>query len=134
MEEVSKTGNNVIKGRQVVWLLLDSFRTSDNSEQIYGFDHLSRLELKNHNLFEFLIAWNNILDNMGGCRLNGSQLRDVFYRKVKDERELLYDINLYDRMPEGRNKRYEYLIDCVSSAIRVQDQKQNFADRVDVEQ
>ena len=39
MEEVSKTGINVIKGRQVIWLLLDSFRTSDNSDQIYGFDH-----------------------------------------------------------------------------------------------
>ena len=36
MEEAAHLGKNVIKGRQIVWTLLDSFKTFDSSEMVYG--------------------------------------------------------------------------------------------------
>ena len=46
MEEASKMGD-IIKGRQIVWMLLDSFKTFDRSAVVYGFDHLSTLRVNN---------------------------------------------------------------------------------------
>ena len=43
MEESAKKGT-LIKGRQIVKLILMSFKTFDNAEIAYGFDHLSKLE------------------------------------------------------------------------------------------
>ena len=42
MEEAMKI-HEIIKGRQVVHMLLAHFKTFDNSEMLYGFDHLSNL-------------------------------------------------------------------------------------------
>jgi hypothetical protein len=37
-------------------------------------------------------------------------LRDVFYRKIKDEPDMSWDIKNYERMPENDpNKTYEHL-------------------------
>jgi len=42
MEEAMKVFE-LIKGRQIVHMLLAHFKTFDNSEMVYGFDHLSSL-------------------------------------------------------------------------------------------
>ena len=60
--------------------------------------------------------------------LDGPALRDAFYRKIQDERELLYDINLYERMDESL-RTYPHLMGRVTSAIRMQDQKRNLQER-----
>ena len=64
MEEASKTGI-MIKGRQIVWMLLDSFKTFDRSSIIYGFHHLSALKIVGGDLHDFLTQWNYVLSNMG---------------------------------------------------------------------
>ena len=128
MEEAARKGDNVIKGRQIVWMLLDSFKTFDNSELAFGFDHLSKLKVQNGDLHEFLIQWNHVLDNMGGVELTHGALRDVLYRKIKEEDELKYDINLYERMHEGDPKKtYKHLMSCVESVIKLQDQRKNIS-------
>ena len=130
MEEAARKGNNVIKGRQIVWMLLDSFKTFDNSELAFGFDHLSKLKVQNGDLHEFLIQWNHVLDNMGGVELTHGALRDVLYRKIKEEDELKYDINLYERMHEGDPKKtYKHLMSCVESVIKLQDQRKNILEK-----
>ena len=44
MKDASKRGD-IIKGCQIVWMLLDSFKTFDRSSIIFGFDHLSALKI-----------------------------------------------------------------------------------------
>ena len=69
------------KGRQIVFLLLENFKTFDNSEMVYGFDHLAKCECGT-DLHAFMTHWQNILDNM--CApIPTVNLRDVFYRKIK---------------------------------------------------
>ena len=87
MEDASKRGD-IIKGRQIVWMLLDSFKTFDRSSIIYGFDHLSALKVIDGDLHEFIIQWNYVLGNMGDVQMNTMLLRDAFYRKIEKVREL----------------------------------------------
>ena len=76
----------------MVWMLLESFKTFDHSDIVYGFDHLGRLKVENHDLHEFIMSWNHVLENMGKHCVQDAHLPDVFYRKIKDEPEMEYDI------------------------------------------
>ena len=98
--EDGRRRGDIIKGRQIVWMLLDSFKTFDCSSIIYGFDHLSALKLTDGDLHEFIIQWNYVLGNMGDVQMNTMLLRDAFYRKIEKVRELEYDMNQYERMHE----------------------------------
>ena len=111
-------------------MLLDSFKTFDRSSIIYGFDHLSGLRVNNGDLHEFIIQWNHVLSNMGEGQIQTSLLRDAFYRKIEKVSELAYDLNIHERMAEADpNKTYEFLMDCVESAIRMQDKRGNMTER-----
>ena len=120
----------LVTGRQLVFMLLESFKTFDRSDLIYGFDHLGNLKVKDHNLHEFLMTWNHIIDNMGKLSMQDYHFRDVFYRKIKDEPEMEYDIKLYERMNEDDPKKtYEHLKGCVQKIIQMQEQRKNLAER-----
>ncbi len=125
MEEHMKKGQ-LLKGRQIVFMILQNFKTFDNSELVYGFDHLARHEC-GKDLHEFLTQWQKILDNM--CSpLPTSNLRDVFYRKIKDVVTLQQDMNKYQRFRENDpNKTYEWLLEIVQQEIRLQRQDRNTA-------
>ena len=94
-------GGDIIKGRQIVWMLLDSFKTFDRSSIIYGFDHLSALKVVDGDLHEFVIQWNYVLSNMGDVQMSTMLLRDAFYRNIEKVSELAYDLNQYERMHES---------------------------------
>ena len=62
---------------------LDSFKAFDNSELVYGFDHLTRLKCAQRKFHKFIIQWKHVIDNMGGVQYTGEALRDIFYRKTE---------------------------------------------------
>jgi hypothetical protein len=89
----------LLKGRQIVFMLLENFKTFDNSEMVYGFDHLARCEC-DKDLSAFMTQWQRILDNM--CApIPTVNLRDVFYRKIKHVEVLKQDMNIYERYREN---------------------------------
>ena len=89
-------------------MLNESFKTFDRSELLFGFDHLGRRQIANRDVHEFVVSWNHVLDNLGTGKLDPFMLRDVFYRKIKEESDLKYDLNKYERMKEGDpDKTYE---------------------------
>ena len=65
MEESTRHGFSIVKGRQIIWMVCESFRCFDQSEVVFGFDHLGRLEVHEHDLHDFLIRWNHILETWG---------------------------------------------------------------------
>jgi len=128
-EEATRNGK-LVTGRQLVFMFLESYKTFDRCDIVYGFDHLGNLKVKNHDLHEFHMTWNHIIDNMGKFAVDSLHLRDVFYRKIKDEPDMNWDIKNYERMPENDpNKAYEHLKSCVARVITMQEQKKNLADR-----
>ena len=54
IEESTRLGS-IVTGRQIVWMLLEPFKTFDHSDIIYGFDHLGRSKVENHDLHEFMM-------------------------------------------------------------------------------
>ena len=87
MEEAARK-NKILKGRQIVWMVCESFKTHDRTELIFSFDHLSNLTIQNHDLHEFVMQWNHVLDNMGENAVNPRMLRDVFFRRIQHEKSL----------------------------------------------
>ena len=88
------------------------------------------LRVNNGDLHEFVIQWNHVLSNMGEVQIQTSLLRDAFYRKIEKFSELAYDLNIYERMAEADpDKTYEFLMDCVESAIRMQDKRRTMTER-----
>jgi hypothetical protein len=53
-EEAARSGRNVIKGRQIVWMFDQSHKTFDKGEILFGFDPLGKLKVRNHDLHAFL--------------------------------------------------------------------------------
>ena len=86
-------------------MLMDSFKTSDNTDIAYGFDHFGRLKVENHDLHEFMIQWKHILDNMGHHSIPSVNLRDVLYRKIRDESDMNYDLRQYETVSEDDPKK-----------------------------
>jgi hypothetical protein len=118
----------LIKGRQIVHMLLAHFKTFDNSEMLYGFDHLSNLACGT-DLHAFVKGWKNILDNMNG-KIDEANLRDVFYRKIRNHPDLKLDMNTYERLrEENPSKTYKHLLDVVQNEINLKRQNRNMADR-----
>ncbi len=127
MEESAKQGG-LIEGRQIVKLLLLSFKTFDNAEIVYGFDHLAKLECGSE-LYLFVTQWTNILENMNGGPPTAN-LRDVFYRKIQDHKDLTADINIYNRLREDHpNRSYKWLMDIVMQEVTLRRERRNMADR-----
>ncbi len=91
-----------VKGRQIVHLLLQNFKTFDNSEIVFGFDHLASI-VCGVDLHAFLSQWTKILENMSG-ELSNKSLRDVFYRKIQGHKDLEMGINIYNRMRDGHEE------------------------------
>jgi hypothetical protein len=124
MNELGKSGR-ILSGRQQAYLVLNSFRAADNSELVFGFDHLASLSVVKGNLFEFKIQWDHILENMS-TPIAPSNLQDAFYRKLLGVEDLKEDLNRYDRMPIGdANKTNEWLHKAVDSAIVIRRQRKN---------
>ncbi len=128
MDEALKA-YTLLKGRQIIFLLLENFKTFDNSEMVYGFDHLVKCECGT-DLHAFLTQWQNLLDNMCAA-MPTVNLRDVFYRKIKDVEQLRQDMNRYQRFREDDpDKTYKWLMATVQQEIRLRQQNRNMADRI----
>jgi len=57
-EEATRNGR-LITGRQLVFMFLESYKTFDRCDIVYGFDHLGNLKVKNHDLPEFRMTWSH---------------------------------------------------------------------------
>jgi hypothetical protein len=79
--EAATRDNRILKGRQIVWMVCESFKTHDRSDLLCSFDHLAQVEVRNHDLHDFMVQWNHVLDNMGHNAINDIMLRDVFYKR-----------------------------------------------------
>jgi hypothetical protein len=87
--------DQVVQGHHAVFLLIDSFRSLDESEIYYGVDHLGRLEMHNNDLEEFVCQWEHIVDNESRT---DSVLCAPFFRKIREHPDLSLDVREFERM------------------------------------
>ena len=129
----STKNKKIFRGRQIVKMFLQSFKTFDQSEVMYDLVHLFELQIKNGDLHGFLVSWHHLLDNQVEApliRSNPKILRDPLYKKLKDHPSLTRDIADYERMTEADPKKtYDFLITAATNAVARERSAQNMADR-----
>jgi hypothetical protein len=120
----------ILKGRQIVWLILDHYKCNSNLELVYTIEHLTGLKwLGDGSMHTFLANWHFIIGSMKDT-LGVATLRDLFERKIRPSKELSEDLAHYDRCPEGHDDRtYKFLLESVARAIARQKMNRNRADR-----
>ncbi len=113
-------------------MILNFHKTNDSAGVIIGIEHLALLEWKGDDkMFEFRALWNSIMRRMTDT-LSELTLRGMLLKKMRTSKYLKEDIAHYDRLEEAdSNKNTTYLWNCISRAIRIQNEKRNAAQHED---
>ena len=110
-----------MKGRQLLAMIVDSFRSASNTDLVYTIRHLYDLPYPGDaDLVTFKSQWNEVLEGMRpGDVPNDVALRDILYDKVKGSKLMMFDIHYYDSKQEPHpDKTYKYLIDMINKHIK----------------
>ena len=122
----------VIKGRQIIAMMLESFRTRDRIDVIYTIDHFTKIQYPGGNkLAVFKATWLEVIGRMRPEDVpSKNALRDLLYLKIKGstvmklELQLLYEIHAYD----DAERSYEKLLQIMDRAIARQRESKNLQD------
>ena len=101
----------IVKGRELVALVMQLFRTSDRTGLVYHIEHLFNLDFPgDKNLVMFRNKWYDLLLKMRSeDRLSKLALRDILYRKIKGSKKMEFGLNAYHRLPDKHpQKTYEF--------------------------
>ena len=84
----------IVKGRELVALVMQSFRTSDRTDLVYHIEHLFNLDFPgDKNLVMFRNKWYDLLLKMRSeDRPSKLALRDILYRKIKGSKKMEFGL------------------------------------------
>ncbi len=119
---------SIMKGRQLLAMIVDSFRSASNTDLVYTIKHLYDLPYPGDgDLVTFKSQWNEVLECMRpGDVPNNIALRDILYDKIKNSELMAFDIHYYDSKQESHeDKTYQYLIGMMSKHIRMKREEKN---------
>ena len=111
----------IVKGRELVALVMQSFRTSDRTDLVYHIEHLFNLDFPgDKNLVVFRNKWYDLLLKMRNeDRPSPLALRAILYRKIKASKKMEFGLNAYHRLPDKHpQKSYEFLLALIDHQIK----------------
>ena len=135
-EEALKN-NDILMGRQLVWMILNYFKTANYLSMVYSFDTLMEITwYGDARVSEFRHQWNRIVDNMQE-RLDDRALRDILYKKMEKSALFAADLAHYRRekaksmTTEGAKEDYSltFLKGCMDRHIMEQLEEKQVAAR-----
>ena len=105
----------VLKGRQVLWLLFNHFKTNPSLTPVYSIVDLMGLGWwGDDSMHGFRHMWNFITRNMAEP-LNENTLRDLLLERLNKSKVLQADISHYHRLSHNDPDRsYNYLRNCMN--------------------
>ena len=119
---------SIMKGRQLLAMIVDSFRSASNTDLVYTIRHLHELPYPGDgDLVSFKSQWNEVLECMRpGDVPNNIALRDILYDKIKNSKLMAFGIHYYDSKQDSHeDKTYQYLIDMISRHIKMRREEKN---------
>ena len=119
---------SIMKGRQLLAMIVDSFRSASNTDLVYTIRHLYDLPYAGDaELVTFKAQWNEVLECMRpGDVPNDVALRDILYDKIKNSKLMMFDIHYYDGKQEPHpDKTYKYLMDTINKHIKIRREEKN---------
>ena len=127
-EMANKNPPEIIRGRQIVAMILDSFRSATHTDLAFTGKHLYELTYPGDNkLSLFKSQWIHILSAMrDDDKPRGLALRDILFDKIKGSNSMAFDIRYYKNKPEGHeDKTYEYLMEMMTRTIATEREEKN---------
>ena len=111
----------IIKGRQIIAMMYESFRTRDRLDMIVSLDYLVKLQYQGDNkLHQFKQTWLEILNRMREEDIPCEKaLRDCLYNKIKDSPAMKMELGLhYEHLTYDDPKRsYGNLLSIIDRTI-----------------
>ena len=133
MEMARKDPPEIIRGRQIVAMILESFRSATHTDLAFTGKHLYELAYPGDSkLSLFKNQWIHILSAMReDDKPPGLALRDTLFDKIKGSTSMAFDIRYYKKNPEGHpEKTYEYLMEMISRTIATEREEKNRLERL----
>ena len=118
-EECAKEGK-AMRGRQVLFMFDQYFKTSEEAGNLYSLEDLLRVSRHGEGIIDlkrFLNAWDSVIAGMKKPP-EEKVLKDILLRQVRSCHLLRYDIDTYDRCrDDDPNKSYDFLMRCMRDLI-----------------
>ena len=111
----------IIKGRQIIAMMYESFRTRDRLDMIVSLDYLVKLQFQGDNkLHQFKQTWLEIINRMPQEDVPSEKaLRDLLHNKIKDSPGMKFELGLhYENLSYDDPKRsYKNLMNIIDRTI-----------------
>ena len=111
----------IIKGRQIIAMMYESFRTRDRLDMIVSLDYLVKLQFQGDNkLHQFKQTWLEILNRMRPEDIPSEKaLRDLLHSKIKESPGMKFELGLhYENLTYDDPKRsYKHLMNIIDRTI-----------------
>ena len=118
MNREAMSKGSMMKGRQIVWMIYNHFKTNPNLAPVYSIVDLTALKwMGDNNIHTFRHMWNFITRNMVE-KLRDNSLADLLYSQMKNSKVLQVDLAHYRRHPDGHpDHSYRFLRDCMDRQL-----------------
>ena len=118
----------IIRGRQIVAMILESFRSSTHTDLAFTGKHLHEMTYPGDSkLSLFRNQWIHILSAMReDDKPRGLALRDILFDSIKGSSSMAFDIQYFRKRPEGDpEKSYDYLMEMMARTIATEREEKN---------
>ena len=116
-KDVEAQNKRVVRGRQVLLMFDQYFKTNEEAGALYGTEDLLQVRLQSDDLKSFLQNWDAVIAGMKRIP-DENTLKDLFLRQLRKSRRMGYDLDVYDRLSDGSHHRsYAYLVQAVRDLL-----------------
>ena len=132
LDMARSTPPKVMKGRQIVAMILESFRSSTQTDLTFTGKHLYEMAYPGDaKLNLFRNQWIHILSAMReDDKPRDLALRDTLFDKIKGSTSMQFEIRYYRSLREGHpEKTYDYLMDMMARTIATEREEKNRLDK-----
>ena len=124
-KEVEAASGRVVRGRQVLFMFEQYFRTNEEAGALYGTEDLLKIHLVNDDLSTFIRNWDAVIAGLKHMPDNNT-LKDIFMREIRKIKRMEYDLKVYERSREGSETRtYQFLAQAVRDILSRDRLKEN---------
>ena len=116
-KEVEASKGHAIRGRQVLLIFEQFFKTNEEAGSLYSIEDLLKVPLNNDDLSTFIRNWESVIAGISHI-LEETSLRDILLRQARKSGKFKYDLEIYNRVKEGAYIQiYQFLTQCIHDLL-----------------
>ena len=124
-KETEASKNKAVRGRQVLYLFDQYFKTNEEVGALYSVEDLLKVRLLNDDLSTFLGNWESVMSGLSHTP-DETTLRDIFLRELRQSKRLKYDLEIFDRAKEGTEQHtYLFLKESIKALLTRERKRKN---------